>query len=128
MNELTSHTSFYLDRLPKSTKFTWQIKLVGLVQDAFIDVNRANAIKITTQKDYEERRLILQRVLECLASLDCFLSVLAQNDNYYAMITRDSENDYPWQHWGDLIDKEAKLIKGVLKKDKGLLEKLLSSQ
>lgn len=124
MNKLTSHTTFYLDKLPKSTKFTWQVRLVNLVQDSFLDVNRANAIKIKCEQDYKTRRTLLQNVLENMAALECFLSVLAQNDNYYHLIVHGSENDYPFVEWGNLIDQEVKLIKGVLKKDEEIFQRL----
>ena len=124
MNKLTSHTSFYLDKLPKSTKFTWQVKLVNLMQDAFLNVNRANAIKVRNEQDYLSRRKLLLDALESIAALDCFLSVLAQNDNYYSLIVKGTDNDYPFVHWGELIDEETKLLKGVLKKDEELFHRL----
>ena len=116
-NDLTSHTSFYLDRMPKSTKFTRQIKLNNLVQDTFLILNKANVLRnFKTIEEYERRKGYFKSALENLFAFECFLSVLAQNDNYYKLISQGSS--YAWEHWGELLDTERKLIYGILEKDK----------
>ena len=61
-------------------------------------------------------KVISNRHLKTCLRLNVFLSVLAQNDNYYKLISQGSS--YAWEHWGELLDTERKLIYGILEKDK----------
>lgn len=99
-----------------------------MVQDAYLDANRGYALRnFKTWDTFNKRKGYWENILENLACLDCFLSVLAQNPNYYSMITKESENDYPWVHWGELIDEAKRLIEGVMKKDLERANKLSKS-
>ena len=116
--ELISHTTFYLKRLPKSDRFIWVIDLCTLVKQIGLECVKCNVIKINFEQDFFKRREHLQTALGCLDTLEFYLGILAKNDNYYSAISGNSDNpDYPFIHWGYLLDTERNLILGVLKKD-----------
>lgn len=114
MKELVAHTVFYINRMPKSTRFIWQTKICDLAQNALIRVARANAIRIKDNETFLLRRRLLELAIGDIDALEIFLSTIAIG-GYFAEISKGS--DYPFLHWGELMDKERNLIKKVIAKD-----------
>ena len=114
MKELVAHTVFYINRMPKSTRFIWQTKICDLAQNALIRVARANAIRIKDNETFLLRRRLLELAMGDIDALEIFLSTIAIG-GYFAEISKGS--DYPFLHWGELMDKERNLIKKVIAKD-----------
>lgn len=119
VEELISHTTKYLGRLPKSDRFIWVTDLCSLVKRIGIECVSANTIKdFKIEHDFISRRDHLQKALGYLNALDFYLTIIAKDESKYNAIVKGSNNeDYPFIRWGELIDEERKLIKGVLKKD-----------
>lgn len=116
MKELVAHTVFYINRMPKSTRFIWQTKICDLAQSALINVARANAIRIVDDETFNLRRRLLLLSLGNIDALEIFVSTIAIG-GYYKDISKDG--DYAFLHWGELMDKERNLIKKVMEKDGG---------
>ena len=119
IEDLISHTTKYLKRLPKSDRFIWVTDLCSLVKRIGIECISANAIKeFKIEQDFANRRDHLQKALGYLNALDFYLTIVAKDEEKYKAISKGSnDEDYPFIRWGELIEKERGLIKGVLKKD-----------
>ena len=122
MIELTNHTVTYTNKLPKSVKFTWSVKLCGLCQDTLIDLCQANVIYFSNKEEYLRRKALLESALGKLDALETFLTCLALSE-YYGDIANtkgnvfEIEDGYPFRRWGELLDEERYLIKGLLSSD-----------
>lgn len=121
--ELIGHTTFYLKRLPKSDRFIWVTDMCSLAKSIGEECVIANSIAVFHyEQDFLERRKHLQIALGKLNTFDFYLGILAKNENYYSAICKKDYNeeygeDYPFIHWGELIDKERNLLLGVIEKD-----------
>ena len=122
MIELTNHTVTYTNKLPKSVKFTWTVKLCGLCQDTLIELCQANVIYFSNREEYMRRKTLLESALGKLDALETFLTCLALSP-YYGNIDDtksnvfEAEDGYPFRRWGELLDTERSLIKGLLSSD-----------
>ena len=108
--ELVEHTWFYISKFPKSTRFIFQTKISDLAMDLYINTQRANSIFVEKENeaDRQNKRECVQQALGIINSLEGLLSIIQLK--YYSEIT-----EYGWKHWGELIDKERKLLSGLLK-------------
>lgn len=129
MMELTNHTVTYANKLPKSVKFIWTVKLCGLCQDSLIDLHTVNVIYFTNREEYMRRKVLLENVLGRLDTLEAFLTCIALSP-YYGYIDDkknnvfEIEDGYPFRRWGELLDEERRLIKGLLNSDAKRVEQL----
>lgn len=121
MKDLANHTIFYINRLPKSTRFIWQTKICELVQDALIHVAKANSVFVKYESDYTYRRRLLQSAMGNIDALEIYLATLATG-GYYNSIAKGE--DFPFLKWGELIDRERSLIKKVMTKDEEAFKKI----
>ena len=122
MMELTNHTVFYANRLPKSVKFIWTTKLCDFCQEALLLLNKGNAIHFTNKDEYTKRKLFFEEALGTLNALEQFLTCISLSDYYDYLISKNGNEEeqsdpYPFQKWGELLDKERSLIKAILKAD-----------
>ena len=108
--ELAIHTLRYTNK--KFAKKDTDIirRLRDLALDILENVSSANSIFVKTQKDKEMRRTCLMNARNNLFSLSSLLSVVME-------VINNEITEYGWTCWGELIDKEIKLITGLMRSD-----------
>ncbi len=113
--ELVVHTLHYTKKLPKAAMFLITKDIADLSREIYRCVVTANRFYPNTERDRDERYKLFKRALGCIDTMDCFLGIA--RDSYGS----SGISDYGWVHWGELLFKEADLIRKVLASDEKAL-------
>ena len=107
--QLEIHTIKKCDNFPKKHKFSIAVPLVCIAREIHSNVKRGNNIYPLNQHEAQLRR---DHFLEAKAALSDFVSLLEVAKE---VIEFDANVFF---HWMEFVDKQEKLIKGVLDKDR----------
>lgn len=132
--ELYKHTLAYAKKFPKSLMFFMTKDIVDTAREVYKEVVKANSCYPHSTADVEFRFRHLMEAKGLLDSLDGLLSIaLEMYDDHLLerteLITladgktkevKKGISEYGWVQWGDYIEKEKNLIKGVLVSDSKL--------
>lgn len=108
--ELAVHTIQYGRKFPKSAMFLIVKDIVDSARKVYTEVVIANSCYPKSLDDVAFRATHLREAKGNLEALDGLLSMAK-------VIFQADISDYGWLHWGDLINKEMSLIKGVMTSD-----------
>lgn len=113
--ELVVHTIFYAKKFPKSMMFLITKDIVDTARSIYKNVVIANSIYPKSKLDIELRYKYLVQAKGLIDVLDGFISIA---EDIYTKSPNDTKiSDYGWIHWGELLEQESKLIKGVITSD-----------
>lgn len=108
--ELVIHTIKYAKKFPKSAMFLIVKDIVDTAREIYKEVAKANSCYPRSKEDVSFRYAHLLEAKGAVDNLDGLLSVAKE-------LFEVDISEYGWLHWGELINKEMNLIKGVISSD-----------
>lgn len=108
--ELAVHTLKYTNKTFAKKDTDVIRRLRDLAINIFNNASAANSVFVATQEDKAIRRQYLVNARGDLFALSSMLSVVME-------VISTEITEYGWSHWGELIDKEIRLITALMKKD-----------
>lgn len=108
--ELVIHTIKYAKKFPKSAMFLIIKDIVDTAREIYKEVVKANSCYPRSKDDVSFRYGHLLEAKGAVDDLDGLLSIAKE-------LFEADISEYGWLHWGDLINKEMNLIKGVISSD-----------
>ena len=119
--DLAVYTAQQMKKFPKSQRFIFANDIMHLSLEIHENVTRANAIylhKGITEEDYRLRESYFTQARTAIFALSSLLTVtlsfILQGNNFLG--TKDDAAKI-FEHWGDLLNQEAGLIKSVQTSD-----------
>lgn len=121
--ELVVHTLTYAQKFPKKMMFLITKDIVDTARSIYKNVVIANSIYPKSKLDYEMRYKYFIQAKGLIEALDGYLSIA--KDVFKNPIEDSKVNTYAFIHWGELLDMETKLIKGIIASDSQKYEALI---
>lgn len=129
--ELVVHTIGYARKFPKSMMFLLTKDIVDTAKSIYTNVVIANSCKPTSADAVKFRRAHFDEARGQIDALDGLLSIALEmyseklleksvkttDKDGNERVKKQGISDYGWVHWGELLEKEKKLIKGILAVD-----------
>lgn len=119
--ELAVYSAQQVKKFPKGQRHLFADDIMNLALEIHDDVLRANAIyicKTTSEEDYKFRHECFTKARGAISALSSLLTVtltfLLQGNNFFG--TKEDAAKV-FEHWAELLNKEATLIKALQASD-----------